>query len=401
MRRKIVFFAESVTLAHIARPFTLASGLDPAEFEVTFAWHPRYRNLFPVFPFTERKIQSIESAEFLKTLDTGGPSYDVKTLIKYVEEDLVVLDEVRPDIVVGDFRLSLSVSARLRKIPYVNITNAYWSPYADIRIPAPDLWPFRALPTAVAQGLFDLIRPLAFARNAGPMRALHRHFGLRPPPPDVRAAYTLADFVAYADVSDLVPVRGLPGSHKFIGPILWAPRVSKPDWWAEVSARPGLKAYVTLGSSGASVILPKVIAALSETSFTRLIATAGHRVPPTVGSKNIFYADYLPGDEAAAASSIVICNGGSPSSYQALSQGTPILGLCTNFDQQLNMTTVASRGAGISVIRSDCTADKISNRVHRILDGSGFKSQAEKCKTELAAFPPAPKNFVHWLSDIL
>ena len=50
------------------------------------------------------------------------------SLDRYVEEDLRLIDSFRPDVVVGDFRVSLAISARKARIPYVNVTNAYWSP---------------------------------------------------------------------------------------------------------------------------------------------------------------------------------------------------------------------------------------------------------------------------------
>ena len=50
-----------------------------------------------------------------------------------------MIREVEPDVVVGDFRLSLSVSARVAGVPYLAITNAYWSPYARQRFPLPEL----------------------------------------------------------------------------------------------------------------------------------------------------------------------------------------------------------------------------------------------------------------------
>ena len=46
---------------------------------------------------------------------------------------------VRPGVVVGDFRLSLSISARLAGIPYVALINAHWSPWSTQRFPLPEL----------------------------------------------------------------------------------------------------------------------------------------------------------------------------------------------------------------------------------------------------------------------
>jgi len=48
----------------------------------------------------------------------------------------------------------------------------------------------------------------------------------------------------------------------------------------------------------------------------------------------------------------VICNGGSPTSQQALAAGVPVLGIAGNLDQYLNMDGVVRAGAG-ALLRSD------------------------------------------------
>ena len=132
-KKRILFFAEAVTLAHVARPLSLARSLDPREHDVLVACDPRFENLSPDLPFPVRPISTIPTDRFLKSLDSGSPVYDVDTLRSYVSEDLEVIREFEPDVVIGDFRLSLSVSARLAGVPYMAITDACWSPYGRQR----------------------------------------------------------------------------------------------------------------------------------------------------------------------------------------------------------------------------------------------------------------------------
>ncbi|MFC3374324.1 hypothetical protein ACFOLJ_00110 [Rugamonas sp. CCM 8940] len=73
---------------------------------------------------------------------------------RYVEDDLHVFKQARPDLVVGDFRLSLSISARLAGLPYVALSNAYWSPYVRQRYPLPDIPLARLRPLALAGACF-------------------------------------------------------------------------------------------------------------------------------------------------------------------------------------------------------------------------------------------------------
>lgn len=106
-RRRILFVAEAVTLAHVVRPFALAQSLDPSRYEVHFACDPRYNQLLGPLPFRHHAIHTIPSERFFGNL-TQGRFYAMRTLRKYVEADLRVLDEIAPDLVVGDLRISLS-----------------------------------------------------------------------------------------------------------------------------------------------------------------------------------------------------------------------------------------------------------------------------------------------------
>ena len=108
-RPRILFISEAVTLAHIVRPIALAQDLDPARYEVVLASDPRYRALLGHLAIPLRAIRTIPSECFLEALVRGRPLYDAETLRGYVREDLEVIEETSPDLIVGDFRLSLAV----------------------------------------------------------------------------------------------------------------------------------------------------------------------------------------------------------------------------------------------------------------------------------------------------
>ena len=66
---------------------------------------------------------------------------------------------------------------------------------------------------------------------------------------ELRHVYTDGDLTLYADSPALVATYDRPSSHRYLGPIDWAPSVPLPPWWdaLQAAARP---IYVTLGSSG-------------------------------------------------------------------------------------------------------------------------------------------------------
>src|SRR5262249_41058602 len=124
-RPRLLFVAEAVTLAHAGRMMALASAL-AEDHEVFFACDPRFDSLLGETAFERRRIATIPSERFLTALAKGVPIYDTETLAAYVEEDRALIAKVAPDAVIGDFRLSLDVSATLTSTPYLNVTNAYW-----------------------------------------------------------------------------------------------------------------------------------------------------------------------------------------------------------------------------------------------------------------------------------
>ena len=128
-KRRVLFFAEAVTLAHVARVNVLARSLDPSRFEVHAAWDPRYNGLLGDLPFTFHSISSMSTEDFLRRLSRGEPMHDLKTLRGYVKDDLATIRAVSPDAVVGDFRISLAASAKLAGVPHIAVANVYWSPF--------------------------------------------------------------------------------------------------------------------------------------------------------------------------------------------------------------------------------------------------------------------------------
>lgn len=395
---RILFFAEAVTLAHVARSFTLASALDPARFRLCFAADQRYDQLLGDMPFSRRNITSITSKAFLGALARGAPVYDAKTLGAYVREDLRVIEEFSPDLVVGDFRLSLSVSARLAGVPYVSITNAYWSPYAKLRYVVPELPLTRILGARTAQVAFDCVRPLAFAWHSLAMNRVRKRFGLAPLGLDLRRIYTDADYVCYSDIPELVPTASLPATHRFIGPVFWSPKVPYPPWWNTLpESEPVI--YLSLGSSGRGSLLPIIMEALAELPVVTIAATLGQPLPSPL-PRNVFYADFLPGAEAVKKASAVICNGGSPTSYQALAAGVPVIGIANNLDQYLNMSLIEHTGAGKLMRAGETTITQVRQSVDAVLSRRGFKESAARLQRCIAACN-ATERFPSFLSEIL
>lgn len=366
-RKRILFFAETVTLAHLARPVALLRSL-PLDYEIGLACDSRYDHLLTNLPARRFPLETIPSATFLAALAKGAPIYSSQVFRNCVRDDLRVIQEFQPDVIVGDFRLSLSVSARVARVPYITITNAYWSPYARQKWPVPELPLTRLFGVPIAQRLFGMARPLAFASHARPLNRVRREYGLPSLGPDLRRTYTDADVTLYADVPELFPTFDLPPNHHYLGPILWSPEIPAPDWWDQVPHdQPVI--YVTLGSSGQSRLLQATLEALQDLPASVLASTAGAPLPERI-PENAFVSKYLPGEAAAERAGLVICNGGSLTTQQALAVGKPVIGIASNLDQFLNMQAICQAGAGVLVRAGNAKVESLRSAARLVSDPS-------------------------------
>jgi UDP:flavonoid glycosyltransferase YjiC (YdhE family) len=392
-----------VSLAHVVRPFVLARSLDPSRYEVHFACDPRYNKLLGPLPFAHHPIRTIPSERFLGNLAHGRLLffYNTKRLREYVEEDGKVLAEIAPDLVVGDLRISLSVSARLAGIPYVAIANAYWSPYARRRFPLPDVLWTHFFGVRLVRFLFRLERPILFAIQCMPLNWVRRKHGLPSLGWDLCRIFTDGDYTLYADVPELVPTYDRPANHQYLGPVLWSPAVELPGWWDSLPTdRPIV--YATLGTSGGRNLLQVVLDALADLPVTVIAATAG-RSDLTNVPANAFVADYLPGEAAAARSVVVVCNGGSLSTQQALVAGVPVVGVAANLDQHLNMEAIERAGAGILLrterIKSRRVADAVMQAISRPEYRQAARRLADAFERDFAGFPQHVESALRLVPD--
>lgn len=376
-RLRVLLFAEAVTLAHVARPIALARALDPARYEVMLACDPRYAAFTAGGPWRCADLHSIPSEQFNRALASGAPVYDLATLASYVKQDQALIQAFKPDLIVGDFRLSLSVSARLASVPYLTIANAYWSPYYRGGFLLPVLPMTRWLPLPVAATLFHTFRPIAFAMHCRPMNRLRERHHLPSLGHDLRRVYTDADHHLVPDLEPLYPIDGAPEQHSYIGPLMWSPAVDLPAWWAEPVPSGHATVYVTLGSSGPGALLNMVLQALDGLPVRVLASTAGALAPSPLPA-NSRVATYLPGDAAAARAQLVVCNGGSLTAQQALSAGVPVLGLASNMDQFLNMAPIEVAGAGVTLRADRISSASIRAACQHLLRSSAAAAAAKR-----------------------
>jgi UDP:flavonoid glycosyltransferase YjiC (YdhE family) len=178
-------------------------------------------------------------------------------------------------------------------------------------------------------------------------------------------------------------------THHYLGPVLWSPETSLPSWWDRLPAhRPCV--YLTLGSSGPANRLPRIVDALASLPITLLVATAGRAAPAAQHAK-VHVAEFLPGSVAARRADLVVCNGGSPTAYQALAEGVPVLGIASNLDQHLAMHYIARAGAGRLLRSEHASGERLRAVTQQMLASPSYRRAAGSVAQEFACWSAADR----------
>ena len=399
-RKRILFLAEGATMTHFVRPLALADSLNSEHYEVLL-WAPtRFSRYLEHKPYQTGFLNAMPGEQFLANLARGKPLFPPDIVRRYVREDRQLLRSVRPDIVIGDMRPSLPISARLEKTPSAAIMNAYWSPYAKRRAILPELPLTRVVPPSVLQPIYPLIQPIAFAIHVRQMNGIRKEFGLAPLPLDVRHMYTDADYVLYADIPEFVPTRGAPANHVYIGICDWEAPVRKPDWWDRMIADPRPKVFVSLGSSGPLRALPAVMSALARLNpAPAVVLSTSGRATSTHPAAD-YVADLLPFREMASHSELVVSHGGSGGLYPALAAGAPVLAIPSNADQHLSTAALTDSGAGFGVRVEEASIPRLTHELGNLLHDPKYVRMAQLRKSTFSNYGTSQR-FGTFLEDHL
>lgn len=363
--RRVLIFSEAVTLAHVARPLVLAQE-SRNRLDIEFAADPSAHHWFKREGWVPHVITSLQSHEFMRRLRWGECVFKAEELRRHVYEDIVLMKNIRPDVVIGDFRLSLSISCRLEAIPYIALGNAYWMIEGQSSIPVPELPLTRFAGVVIGQWLFDRFAPWVMNRHSIAFNRVRNEFGLANIAGGLPQVYLDADLLALVDLSQCYSHVIERDAMRFMGPCVWNPPVELPEWWGDVPDNVPV-AFISLGSSGQLRCVRSAVQACLDEGWNVLLATAGRVFSEELqASARLFVADFLPGMATMRRSDVLICNGGSPMCQIAMVCGKPVIGIPSNLDQFLNMIMIRKVGLGVELRPEQLTVEKVRKALRQI-----------------------------------
>jgi UDP:flavonoid glycosyltransferase YjiC (YdhE family) len=385
-RKRILFLAEGATMAHFVRPLALAQSLATSEYDICFYAPAAYARYLCGTNFTTGTLETLPNEQFVENLAKGAPMYPLDTLRGYVRQDREIIQRIKPDLVVGDLRLSLPISARLEKTRFALIMNAYWSPYTKKRRILPQIPLTAHIPPRFISPLYKLVAPIVSAIHVGQMNRVRREFNIPTLPLDFGHMYMDGEHVLYPDIPEFVPTVHAPPSHRYIGICEWSLPVPKPDWWQAMLQDPKPKVFISLGSSGPLKAAGALFEALSKLPVSVLLSTSGRQIPEMPGA---YITRLLPFTETAHLSHVVVSHGGSGGLYPAMAAGTPVLGIPSNADQHLSTAVLEDSGAGLGVRAEEASPKRLRHALERLLFEPKFRDAARGWQSIYARYDSA------------
>lgn len=378
--KKILFLAESVSLAHVGRPLVLANWAHKNNMEVHFACDKEgfAKTKSTSHPFITHHLPTINGKLFYERVEQGKFFYTQNELKNYVADERRLIKEINPDLIVADFRLTSAISAELANKPLLNLSNAYWSPNYSCPFPAPNAGFFKLLSQKSSDFVFNMLRPVAFKVFGKELNQVRASFGLDKKS-DFRKLYTDGTYSAYMDMPDFVNIKNLPENHFFLGPVVWSPELPNHEY----NLPEKNYVYISMGSTGDNALLPMIIKSILKSRFKIILSGVNEMEADTLYAtipqlkNNSIIKPLMQAEKILDKCQLTICHGGSGTVYQSLSHGTPVMCFPKNPDQALVSMALQDKNLGRYLAFKNTNPGNIDTILKECLSNEVLKHNAQ------------------------
>ncbi|KYK34418.1 MAG: hypothetical protein AYK22_05405 [Thermoplasmatales archaeon SG8-52-3] len=321
----------------------------------------------------KKKKGDVEKIPFEKFI--FGPYTKYRTS-KYVEEEIKLFKKTNIKMIFCTFNLSLSISARVSKIPLMvlisgTITSAYFrSGFASY----PDNYE-NILTKLIPKKLKNYLAKWIYLNN----KMLVKDFNYFAKKYNIKPFQTLNDILIgdYTLVCDDIDFLGIKPDDQyplenFIGPItggLFEEQINDIDNDVKKHLeRPGRSILFSMGSSKDNSLFLKVLDALNEKDYNvvAIYSKINEDKLPKV-NENILLKKFIKKPIMVNKMvDLAIIHGGRGTVYNAAYSGKPIIGIPMYLEHQHNINNLIRRGAGISISKKFFKTQDLTNAIENI-----------------------------------
>lgn len=384
-KTKLMIFAEGVSTAHPTRMWELAKLLDPTRFEVFFATSKKYHPLLSSCSSIQKlELETISTDIFNQRLFHADFPYSSKELLDLILQDELLLKKYSPDVVISDFRLSALYSTKKFNIPLVNIIQFHWRPGFKKEMVIPFIKPVALLGRTLSKILQPFVKPFILNKQLHQLNQLQKLYNLKPFS-NIFEFYCYGDYFLYPDLPSLFKDEPLNLNEGFVGPLFWKNTETPwPKEWPQSFKKPCV--YISMGSTGQQEVIPKLLTFFKKENFEIILST-GNMTYPEELLKEVYYNSFIPADAAIQKADLVICNGGTSSTYHAISLGKPILAIPSNLDQNLHSFQLHQKYLAEIIHPDQLKTASLKQKTELLLNSAQVKKAISQAQSELHTLP--------------
>ena len=198
--------------------------------------------------------------------------------------------------------------------------------------------------------------------------------------------YCQGDHLLFPDLPDFFIDSKVPENGHFIGPLIWkSQHIKWPAHWNSVKTGAAKYATVSMGSSGSTRLISKMIHSLIELDF-EVLYSGSDQALNDVDRKKVHHANFFPMDDVLKLSSLAVGNGGIATTYQFLSHAIPFFNVPNNLDQYLNVNILKKFGLSDYQDISNFSADQFKKQIQQMMDSSVYQQNLLSTQKKIKSF---------------
>ena len=337
-----------------------------------------------------------------ETLNTVG-YLSAEELEARVPREMAFFEELKPAAVLTGWCLSVTLSTRVAKVPFVNVLHSTTvREYYEAGLQS---WPdrsdfgfvrrlFRNDEERMCRWISRLVLKLAAGVRA--FNTVGPKYGL----PRFKNFIDLieGDHTLLADIPEWVGFPEVRPSLHYVGPLPARIDWPIPDEVTSMSRDKPI-VYFAMGSSGKPALVAEILAGFEGAAYRVIAPIESHIEQMTVEiPENVVVTGFLPAHKVNPMADVSVIHGGQNTVMNACLSGTPIVGIGMHPEQQANLDACVRKGFAIRLSKKRATASDVLAAIERLLHDEDATAAVKVFQGQLAAWN-GPENAAHFLKE--
>lgn len=406
-KKTLALAVAGYNLAETSRMLEIAKATR-ADFDILFiSYGGQFEELIRGEGFTLREMEPRLTGEKLNHLRKvlNGETWNTvdyfsyRDLVPRVENELRLFREVRPAAVLTGWCLSVAVSTRAAKLPFVNVLHS--TSIQEYYRAGLQRWPDRLyrlrrifsderLTRRINHRILTASLPVRPYNRIGKKYGIKRHRNF--------LELIEGDHTLLADIPEWVGLPELRDTIHHVGPLPARLELEIPEEVAKIPRdRPIV--YFAMGSSGSPRLVADIIEGFRDKPY-RVIAPVKAfvedmriHVPP-----NVIVTGFLPAHKVNPMADLSVIHGGQNTVMNACIAGTPIVGMGMHPEQEANLEACVRKGFAIRLNKWKDKASDVLTAIDKLLHDPKAKEEVLEFQKQLRSWD-GPANVSKFLSN--